>query len=109
MERAGSAVELRPARRRAARCTRRSVSIAPPKVGRGTECARPELSVRGACTAVASAGVIRSRPPATFVLGLIRPKRRRAMTKFVGLDVSLKTTSICVVEADGSPVWEGKA
>jgi transposase len=31
------------------------------------------------------------------------------MTLYVGLDVSLKTTSICVVEADGSPVWEGKA
>src|ERR1700726_99294 len=31
------------------------------------------------------------------------------MGMFVGLDVSLKTTSICVVEADGSPVWEGKA
>ncbi len=25
------------------------------------------------------------------------------MALFVGLDVSLKTTSICVVEADGSP------
>jgi transposase len=31
------------------------------------------------------------------------------MAMFVGLDVSLKTTSICVVEADGSPIWEGKA
>jgi transposase len=31
------------------------------------------------------------------------------MALYVGLDVSLKTTSICVVEADGSPVWEGKA
>ena len=31
------------------------------------------------------------------------------MAIYVGLDVSLKTTSICVVEADGSPVWEGKA
>jgi transposase len=31
------------------------------------------------------------------------------MALFVGLDVSLKTTSICVVEADGSRVWEGKA
>jgi transposase len=31
------------------------------------------------------------------------------MAMFVGLDVSLKTTSICVVEADGSAVWEGKA
>jgi hypothetical protein len=30
------------------------------------------------------------------------------MAMFVGLDVSLKTTSICVVEADGTPVWEGK-
>ncbi len=32
-------------RRRAARRTRRSVSIAPPKAGRGTECARRELSI----------------------------------------------------------------
>jgi hypothetical protein len=31
------------------------------------------------------------------------------MAVFVGLDVSLRTTSICVVEANGSPVWEGKA
>lgn len=31
------------------------------------------------------------------------------MAMFVGLDVSLKTTAICIVEADGSPVWEGKA
>lgn len=34
---------------------------------------------------------------------------QRAMALFVGLDVSLGATSICVVEADGSPVWEGKA
>jgi hypothetical protein len=39
-------------RRRAARRTRRSVSIAPPKAGRGTECARPELSLSGACAAL---------------------------------------------------------
>lgn len=31
------------------------------------------------------------------------------MALYVGLDVSLKTTAICVVEADGSLVWEGKA
>ena len=31
------------------------------------------------------------------------------MALFVGLDVSLKMTSICIVEADGSVVWEGKA
>jgi hypothetical protein len=31
------------------------------------------------------------------------------MALFVGLDVSLRTTSICVVEANGSVVWEGKA
>src|SRR5215467_12650099 len=31
------------------------------------------------------------------------------MALYVGLDVSLKMTSICVVEADGSAVWEGKA
>lgn len=31
------------------------------------------------------------------------------MALFVGLDVSLKTTSICVVQADGTTVWEGKA
>jgi transposase len=30
------------------------------------------------------------------------------MAMFVGLDVSLKTTSICVVGADGSRFWEGK-
>ena len=31
------------------------------------------------------------------------------MALFVGLDVSLKTTSICIVEGDGKLVWEGKA
>ncbi len=31
------------------------------------------------------------------------------MALFVGLDVSLRTTSIFVVEANGSAVWEGKA
>lgn len=31
------------------------------------------------------------------------------MALFVGLDVSLRTTSICVVEANGSTAWEGKA
>jgi transposase len=31
------------------------------------------------------------------------------MAMYVGLDVSLKSTSICVVEADGSLIWEGKA
>ena len=30
------------------------------------------------------------------------------MTVFVRLDVSLRTVSICVVEADGTVVWEGK-
>jgi hypothetical protein len=41
VERAGSAVSSGRCRRRAARRTLRSVSIAPPKAGRGTECARP--------------------------------------------------------------------
>jgi hypothetical protein len=31
------------------------------------------------------------------------------MALYVGLDVSLKTISICIIEADGTPVWEGKA
>jgi len=31
------------------------------------------------------------------------------MALFVGLDVSLKTVSICIVKADGTVVWEGKA
>jgi transposase len=31
------------------------------------------------------------------------------MALFVGLDVSLKTTSICIVEASGKIVWESKA
>jgi hypothetical protein len=30
------------------------------------------------------------------------------MTVFVGLDVSLPAVSICVVEANGTVVWEGK-
>ncbi len=31
------------------------------------------------------------------------------MALFAGLDVSLKMTSICIVETDGTLVWEGKA
>jgi transposase len=31
------------------------------------------------------------------------------MALFVGLDVSLKRVSICIVKADGTVVWEGKA
>jgi hypothetical protein len=31
------------------------------------------------------------------------------MPLFVGLDVPLKTTSICIIEADGSQIWKGKA
>jgi len=29
------------------------------------------------------------------------------MALFVGLDVSLKATSICIVEANGKLIWEG--
>jgi hypothetical protein len=58
----------------------------------------------------APAGVIRSRPLATPELGLIRQQQRETrMALFVGLDVSLKTVSICIAKADGSVVWEGKA
>ena len=31
------------------------------------------------------------------------------MAVYVGLDGSPRMTPICVVEADGSPVWDGKA
>ena len=31
------------------------------------------------------------------------------MARFVGSDVSLKTASICILKADGTVVWEGKA
>jgi transposase len=31
------------------------------------------------------------------------------MALYVGLDVSLRTTSICIVGADGAAIWEGKA
>ena len=40
-------------------------------------------------------------------LGQAAKERRDGLV--VGLDVSLKTTSVCIVEADGSPVWEGDA
>jgi hypothetical protein len=51
VKRAGSAVELRPApkARNAAHPQERQLSAA--EGGRGTECARPELSIRGACAA----------------------------------------------------------
>jgi hypothetical protein len=56
----------------------------------------------------ARAGAIRSRPLANLVLGLIRPSKGDKRL-YVGLDISLRMMSICVVEADGSSVWEGKA
>ena len=31
------------------------------------------------------------------------------MALYVGLDVSLKTVSICIVKEDGPLVWEGSA
>ena len=31
------------------------------------------------------------------------------MALFVGLDVSLRMTSICIVEANGTIIWEGEA
>ena len=71
----------------------------------GTECPRREAQ-----NLFARAGVIRSRHIATLELGLIRPSKRRcAMAMFVGLDVSLRTTSICIVEGDGSLVGKGKS
>jgi hypothetical protein len=49
MKRAGSAVELRPVpKARIAAHPQERQHRAPPKAGRGTECARPEFSVSGA-------------------------------------------------------------
>ena len=30
------------------------------------------------------------------------------MTEYVGLDVSLEETSVCVLDGAGSPLWEGR-
>ena len=30
------------------------------------------------------------------------------MRQYVGLDVSLEQTAICVVDDDGKPLWQGK-
>jgi transposase len=30
------------------------------------------------------------------------------MNQYVGLDVSLEQTAICVVDDNGKPVWQGK-
>ena len=72
MKRAGSAVDLRPAPKARARRTRRSVSIAPPKAGRGTECARQELSMRGALRRPASGIVTRMGGDAGAIGGQLR-------------------------------------
>jgi transposase len=42
------------------------------------------------------------------IKGVPSSKGNRVMTAFVGLDVSLKMTSICIVEDDGKLVWQGK-
>src|SRR6185312_3039150 len=37
-----------------------------------------------------------------------RRKRRAVMTQYVGLDVSMEETSVCVLDASGSTLWEGR-
>jgi len=51
VKRAGRAVELWPAPKARDAAHPQERQHTPPKAGRGTECARPELSVRGACAA----------------------------------------------------------
>jgi transposase len=41
-------------------------------------------------------------------LGLALAKRRAAMEQYVGLDISLKETSLCVVDQTGTTLWQGK-
>jgi Transposase domain (DUF772) len=58
------------------RRTRRSVSIAPPKAGRGTDCARPELSVRRHLRRPASGIVTKKGGDASGLWGSRRSMRR---------------------------------
>jgi hypothetical protein len=76
VKRAGSAVDLRPAPKARARRTRRSVSIAPPKAGRRTECARQEFYMRGALRRPASGVVIRMGGDAGGIGGQLRRELR---------------------------------
>jgi transposase len=41
-------------------------------------------------------------------LGVALAKKRAAMEQYVGLDVSLKETSLCVVDQTGTTLWQGK-
>jgi hypothetical protein len=41
--------------------------------------------------------------------GLKHQKEKRSMDHFAGLDVSVKETSVCIVDDTGSTVWEVKA
>jgi hypothetical protein len=43
------------------------------------------------------------------MLEAVNAERRAAMGYYVGLDVSLKRTAICVLDADGRVVWRGSS
>src|SRR5579864_2085392 len=74
-------------RRRASRRTRRSVSIAPPKAGRGTECARREFSVHPALAPPSTREV--DAPQAQSVAGHTRMSRTAASTEHYAEDAAL--------------------
>src|SRR5512132_395821 len=56
----------------------------------------------GNCERLLSDGVKSDR------IGLGIGRRRAAMEQYVGLDISLKETSLCVVDQTGTTLWQGR-
>ena len=53
-------------------------------------------------------GPIAAALPRLVELAPVSNKGKVAMGTFVGLDVSLKETSVCILDQDGTRVFEGK-
>src|SRR3712207_3866986 len=54
------------------------------------------------------AGALRQRLRSDWIGPMVQRLRRTDMEQYVGLDVSLEQTSVCVVDGDGKTLWQGK-
>src|ERR687893_2627395 len=54
------------------------------------------------------AGALRQRLGSDRIGPMVQRLRRTDMEQYVGLDVSLEQTSVCVVDGSGKTLWQGK-
>src|SRR5215211_7976553 len=54
------------------------------------------------------AGALRQRLGSDRIGPMVQRLRRTGMEQYVGLDVSLEQTSVCVVDGSGKTLWQGK-